>query len=106
MSFNKYIDNTGALEYKTKSKPMTFVELRARLKEIEVLCASLSIDLANEIELRERLRSERDRANDQSLALMAELTGYRRREYNRQYRKKKQCEATETTSVEEDISRN
>ena len=41
-----------------KREPMTFEELRKRLKHIAVLCWGLSIDLANEIQLRELLLEE------------------------------------------------
>jgi hypothetical protein len=37
---------------------MTFAELRERLKHIAVLCIGLSIDLANEIQIRDNLTAE------------------------------------------------
>lgn len=40
--------------------PMTLAELRERLKHIAVCCAGLSIDLANEITLREQLTAENE----------------------------------------------
>lgn len=41
--------------------PMTFAELRERLKHIAVCCIGLSIDLANEIQTRETLAAENKR---------------------------------------------
>lgn len=41
--------------------PMTFAELRERLKHIAVLCIGLSIDLSNEIQTRDNLTAENER---------------------------------------------
>lgn len=51
--------------------PMTFQELRERLKHIAVLCTGLSIDLANEIQMREDLTEENERLKNE---LKAERT--------------------------------
>ncbi len=40
--------------------PMTFAELRNRLKHIAVLCIGLSIDLTNEIAMRDTLSKENE----------------------------------------------
>lgn len=40
--------------------PLTLAELRERLKHIAVCCSGLSIDLANEITLREQLTAENE----------------------------------------------
>lgn len=40
--------------------PMTFAELRGRLKHIAVCCIGLSIDLANEIQTRDTLAAENE----------------------------------------------
>lgn len=53
--------------------PMTLVELRERLKHIAVCCSGLSIDLANEITLREQTTAERDKLQQENKSLRAEI---------------------------------
>ncbi len=53
--------------------PMTLAELRERLKHIAVCCSGLSIDLANEITLREKLTAERDRLQQENDVLRDEI---------------------------------
>lgn len=45
--------------------PMTLEELRGRLKHIATLCIGLSIDLSNEIELRQRLEKETEKLREE-----------------------------------------
>lgn len=62
-------------------EPMTFEELRGRLKHIAGLCYGLSIDLANEIELREKLQKENAalRAANKGLVVKASTERTRRK---------------------------
>ncbi len=68
------------------NQPMTFVILRQRLKHIAVLCWSLSIDLANEIQLREEAISERDNLRREVKRLSSEI-------YQLKYNTKRKKEA-------------
>ncbi|MDE7305944.1 MAG: hypothetical protein K2N33_00990 [Clostridia bacterium] len=93
MENKKYLDNSGAVEYRKHAEPMTFVELRKRLKHIEILCCSLSIDLANEIQLREKtvnecamLRAENDGLQKETQRLSSKLY---HKDYDSELRKRK-----------------
>lgn len=55
------------------NQPMTFEILRQRLKHIAVLCWGLSIDLANEIQLREETVIERDNLRREVKRLAGEI---------------------------------
>ncbi len=75
---------------KEPSIPMTMEELRGRLKHIATLCVGLSIDLSNEIKLREDLEQENEKLrkalNKPPRAKnMTEIERARQREYQRKY---------------------
>jgi len=63
-----------------KSKPLTIEELRQRLKHIAGLCWGLSVDLANELEEREKLKFENKKLLHKVEKLNSELSIYRNRE--------------------------
>ena len=72
-----------------KSKPLTIEELRQRLKHIAGLCWGLSVDLANELEEREKLKFENKKLLQKIEKLNSELALYRNRENARNRRLKK-----------------
>ena len=72
-------------EENVKNKPMTFKDLRQRLKHIAGLCWGLSIDLQNEIELNNQLKTDNE-------ALKAENKVLNHRLRCRNYHRKKNLE--------------
>lgn len=72
-----------------KKEPMSFQELRQRLKHIAGLCWGLSIDLANEIQLREEITSENARLQAVNDGLQREVQRLSKELYQRNYRRKK-----------------
>ncbi len=77
----KFLDDTP------QNPPLSFEELRARLKHIAGLCWGLSIDLANEIQLRKETESKIAKAETKIAELNGLLDTYRRKEYDAHYRK-------------------
>lgn len=61
-------------------RPLSLEQLRQRLKHIAGLCWGLSIDIHNEIERNEALKSENKRLQDEISGLQAELKLVRNRE--------------------------
>ncbi len=70
--------------------PMTLAELRERLKHIAVCCSGLSIDLANEITLREQLAAENEQLR-QELATEKAIPKRRRTMTDEQREKHRQA---------------
>lgn len=79
-------------EIKQKREPMTFESLRGRLKEIAGLCWGLSIDLANEIEEREKVVSECDALKQELEGLRRECSRYAKATGNYKYKRRKRVE--------------
>lgn len=70
-------------------KPLSFEELRYRLKHIAGLCWGLSIDLANEIQLREETASENARLQAENDGLQKEVQRLSKELYFKNYHSKK-----------------
>mgnify|MGYP006990136712 CR=1 FL=1 len=70
-------------------RPLSLEQLRQRLKHIAGLCWGLSIDIHNEIERNEALKSENKRLQDEINGLRAELKLVRNRENARGVYKRK-----------------
>lgn len=70
-------------------RPLSLEQLRQRLKHIAGLCWGLSIDIHNEIERNEALKSENKRLQDEINGLRAELKLLRNREKARGVYKRK-----------------
>ena len=86
--------------------PMTLAELRERLKHIAVCCSGLSIDLANEITLREQLTAEneqlrqelaKEKAIPKRRRTMTDAQCEKHRQAMREYWQRKKAERAEQT---------